>query len=95
MRNRFFTAYILIFILLTVNKVSAQEEFIEPPSRHITTIPFIQLTGGVVLMQAQVGNLPDTLFTVSKIKMSIYAVKNRLCILEINFCISMTSIICN
>jgi hypothetical protein len=39
----------------------AQEEFIEPPSRHITTIPFIQLTGGIVILQARVGEFQDTL----------------------------------
>ena len=61
MHNRFFATFIVFFLLLNVKKVSAQEEFIEPPSRYLTTIPFIQLTGGIVLMQARVGNLPDTL----------------------------------
>ena len=40
---------------------NAQEEFIEPPSRLITTVPFIQLTGGIVIIQAKFGNFPDTL----------------------------------
>lgn len=61
MHNRFFATFIVFFLLLNTKKVSAQEEFIEPPSRYLTTIPFIQLTGGIVLMQARVGNLPDTL----------------------------------
>jgi len=41
--------------------LAAQEEFIEPPSRHITTIPFIQLTGGIIIMQARLGEFKDTL----------------------------------
>ena len=38
-----------------------QEEFIEPPSRRLTRIPFIQLTGGIVIIQAKLGTHPDTL----------------------------------
>lgn len=41
--------------------LSAQEEFIEPPSRQLTTVPFAQLTGGIVIVQAKLGNFPDTL----------------------------------
>jgi hypothetical protein len=41
--------------------VKGQEEFIEPPSRHLTRIPFVQLTGGIVILQAKLGNYPDTL----------------------------------
>lgn len=39
----------------------SQEEFIEPPSRHLTRIPFTQLTGGIVIIQAQLDEYPDTL----------------------------------
>jgi len=42
-------------------KVLAQEEFIEPPSRRLTRIPFDQLTGGIVILKAQLNNFPDTL----------------------------------
>jgi len=38
----------------------AQEEFIEP-SRFITRFSFIQMTGGVILLQAQFDNFKDTL----------------------------------
>ncbi len=41
--------------------VAAQEEFIEPPSRQLTAVPFSQLTGGIVIVQAKLGNFPDTL----------------------------------
>lgn len=47
--------------LVPVVYLPAQEEFIEPPSRHLTTIPFIQLTGGIIILQARFANFPDTL----------------------------------
>ncbi len=53
-----------ILILLTwlcAPKLRAQEEFIEPPSRHITTVPFTQLTGGIIILHALVDTHPDTL----------------------------------
>src|SRR5688572_13564866 len=53
---------ILYFIsFLYAGKVFSQEEFIEPPSRLLTKIPFTQLTGGIVILQATLGNHPDTL----------------------------------
>ncbi|MBN8686585.1 MAG: aspartyl protease family protein [Chitinophagales bacterium] len=39
----------------------AQEEFIEPPSKHLTTVKFTQLTGGIVILHARVDEYPDTL----------------------------------
>ncbi len=56
-------AYSLVMgiLLLVTQPLAAQEEFIEPPSRDITRIPFIQLTGGIVILQAKLGNFPDTL----------------------------------
>lgn len=54
--------FIGTFIFLWTNApVAAQEEFIEPPSRQLTTVPFSQLTGGIVIVQAKLGNFPDTL----------------------------------
>ncbi len=47
--------------LLNGMRLAAQEEFIEPASRMITRVPFNQLTGGVVILQATLGNIPDTL----------------------------------
>lgn len=41
--------------------LAAQEEFIDPPSRHLATMSFVQLTGGIILMQATLNNFPDTL----------------------------------
>jgi hypothetical protein len=51
---------LLAFLFLNLQS-KAQEEFIEPPSRLITTVPFIQLTGGIVIVQAKLGDFPDTL----------------------------------
>ena len=42
-------------------RIKAQEEFIAPPSKLITRIPFTQLTGGVVILKATLDNFPDTL----------------------------------
>ena len=47
--------------LMSVSLTRAQEEFIEPVSRVLTTIPFTQLTGGVVIMNAKLDDFPDTL----------------------------------
>lgn len=48
-------------MLLAATSLKAQEEFIEPPSREITKVPFTQLTGGIVIMQAKLESFPDTL----------------------------------
>ena len=48
-------------LLLSATPVAAQEEFIEPPSKDIIRVPFTQLTGGIVIVQARLGNFPDTL----------------------------------
>ena len=53
---------IAVFIsLLSGLSVTAQEEFIEPPSKFLISIPITQLTGGVVILQAKFGDFPDTL----------------------------------
>jgi hypothetical protein len=52
-----FTALSALLSQLT----KAQEEFIEPPAKKLTSIPFTQLTGGVVIIKALLNNFPDTL----------------------------------
>lgn len=54
-------ALLLVLVSGAFNTIKAQEEFIEPPSREITKIPFIQLTGGIVIVHAKLANFPDTL----------------------------------
>jgi hypothetical protein len=41
--------------------LGAQETFVQPASRLITTFPFTVFTGGVILIRARVGDFPDTL----------------------------------
>jgi hypothetical protein len=51
---------LILFFLLSQLLVHAQEEFITP-SRFITRFPFIQFTGGIIVMQARFDTFPDTL----------------------------------
>ena len=60
MKKTFYSLVIFISLLPGLSAM-AQEEFIEPPSRFLTSIPFTQLTGGIVILQAKFGNFPDTL----------------------------------
>jgi hypothetical protein len=41
--------------------VGAQEQFVDPPSKLISSFPFKLLTGGVILLKAKVNNYPDSL----------------------------------
>ncbi len=52
---------ILGCIILAFSNAKAQEEFIEPPSKFLCRIPFTQLTGGVIILNAKLDNFPDTL----------------------------------
>ncbi|MDB5222425.1 MAG: hypothetical protein JWN83_1092 [Chitinophagaceae bacterium] len=56
--KRFF--FYILFGLTTL-PAKAQELFIEQPAKLITTFPFKQLTGGVMLIKATLNNIPDTL----------------------------------
>jgi hypothetical protein len=49
---------VLLCIALTGQ---AQEEFIPPPAKLLTTFSFRQFTGGVILLTARLGNYPDSL----------------------------------
>ncbi|HEY4148358.1 MAG TPA: aspartyl protease family protein [Chitinophagaceae bacterium] len=55
----------LIIALLTALLVSpglhAQEEFVAPPARLLAQFPFRQFSGGVVVLQARLNNIKDTL----------------------------------
>ncbi len=50
-----------LFLLLLSPQLQAQEEFVEPPSRILTRVPFRQLTGGVIILHARLDQFPDTL----------------------------------
>lgn len=57
MRKLFFH----LFLLCSCLAATAQEEFVPPQAKLITKFPFIQLTGGIIIVQAQIDNLTDTL----------------------------------
>jgi hypothetical protein len=59
--KKIFFCLAIVFLFVAYTPIAAQEEFIEPPSRRLTTIPFTQLTGGIILIRAMLGNSPDTL----------------------------------
>lgn len=48
-------------ICLSGTPLAAQEEFVAPPAKLITSFPFTQFTGGVILLKARLGNFPDSL----------------------------------
>lgn len=54
-------ALLLVLLPGAFSPLKAQEEFIEPPSREITRIPFLQLTGGIVIVHAKLAEFSDTL----------------------------------
>ena len=59
--KRIISCLIISFTWLSATPLAAQEEFIEPPSKKLATVPFLQLTGGIVILQARLNNFPDTL----------------------------------
>ena len=52
---------ILVLSLVACLKSKAQEEFVPPPAKLITTFKFKMLTGGIITFKARVSNFPDTL----------------------------------
>lgn len=52
---------LVLFNLLLVLAVRAQEEFIEPPAKMLTRFSFTQLTGGIIILNGLVDDYPDTL----------------------------------
>lgn len=59
---RYLKKLALCILLLYVGQpLQAQEEFVEPPIRKITSFPFRLLTGGIILLRAQVDAFPDSL----------------------------------
>lgn len=51
----------IIITCLVQTRVQAQEEFIQPPSKILSRVPFDQLTGGIVILRAKLGDFQDTL----------------------------------
>ena len=55
------TQVIICFLLAVSISATAQEQFIEPPARLLTSFRFKQLSGGVIMLNALFANYPDTL----------------------------------
>jgi Aspartyl protease/PDZ domain len=57
--------YLIIFILLAVSFISpylhAQEEFVQAPSKLLTSFPFRQFSGGVIIVKARINDFKDSL----------------------------------
>jgi len=53
----------ILFCFLSAVSISAtaQEQFVEAPSKLLTSFRFKQLSGGVIMLNARFGNFPDTL----------------------------------
>lgn len=54
-------AILVIGLLLGRTPVHAQEEFIMPEAKLLTQFPFTQLSGGIVIIKAQIDDFKDTL----------------------------------
>jgi Aspartyl protease/PDZ domain len=59
--RKYFYCIAFCISCLVVSSLKGQEEFIQPPSRQLTQVPFTQLTGGIVILHAKLGASPDTL----------------------------------
>jgi len=51
----------LIILFFLSFKLFAQEEFVPPPAKYVTTIPFTQLTGGIIILHATFDDYKDSL----------------------------------
>src|SRR2546430_2268898 len=58
---RLLTIPMLLLLELAVSTGRAQEQFVPPPAKLITRIPFRLLTGGIITIKARLSNYPDTL----------------------------------
>jgi len=55
------TQFLFCFLLAVSISATAQEQFVEPPAKLLTSFRFRQLSGGVILLRAQFANYPDSL----------------------------------
>jgi hypothetical protein len=53
--------FTLLGILFFSPSASAQEEFVQAPAKLLTTFPFRQFSGGVMVVRARINNIKDTL----------------------------------
>jgi len=58
---RLLTIPMLLLLVCWSPTLQAQEEFIPPPAKLVTSFPFKLLTGGIITLKARLSNFPDTL----------------------------------
>jgi hypothetical protein len=61
---RFFRCLVFLLIptvFFSYRPLEAQEKFVPPPAKLITSFPFTVFTGGVILVRACIGDFPDSL----------------------------------
>ncbi len=51
----------ILLFLLFYSPVAAQEEFVSPPAKHLASIPFIMLTGGIIIIRTTLDDFKDSL----------------------------------
>lgn len=56
-----YTAWFIIFFSMHCINGFAQEEFVAPQAKFITRFPFVQITGGIIILKAQIDNIKDSL----------------------------------
>jgi hypothetical protein len=50
-----------VCIFFGTGNLASQEQFIDPPSKKLTSFPFQLLSGGVIIVKAKLNNYPDSL----------------------------------
>jgi hypothetical protein len=50
-----------VWVVFGTSNLAGQEQFIEAPSKKLTSFPFQLLSGGVIIVKAKLNNLPDSL----------------------------------
>jgi hypothetical protein len=55
------TQILFCFLIAVSISATAQEQFVDGPSKLLTSFRFKQLSGGVIMFNARFGNFPDTL----------------------------------
>ena len=53
--------YLIFCIVLTCTVCKAQEEFVSPPAKLVTSFSFRLLSGGIIIIKAKLSNFPDSL----------------------------------
>ena len=59
--RKFYAILLFIHCLLLAGFCPAQEILSQPKAKLLTRFPFKQYSGGVMIIQARVGNVPDAL----------------------------------